>query len=599
MSMFPWRLFRKLSGTSTGPWAAANHPSFRPQIEALESRWVPSPLGAPGAPRHHLLARLATAYNGPVIHAINYSPTWQGFQPTGSFFDSDFANDAFVALWGREKGGKPDLNPATNTTDGSRGRNDLATIAGEGFNVVRLYNWSPTRQPVGGPADSAHWNFLRYAEKLKPNDGYSSHLGVIVPVSDYFISNDRYAWSPGNAQGYFDPIKNGQVSYDFDAAPAPIRQDLVDFVKSITDPSDGKIFKSVFAISVGNEIELGGPNQAPNGTANGAHVEVTAASKLARTEWWMVNLERMILQIPGQQPIRITSPVSTADYGPEGPLCWFQAFVDGVSVGQTVPHATVNPPPYSAPGVPVGVGGTFAFTEEPPALLPVTGSIPGLTAVSGYEHWYFNTYQAYQDPQGYRNIFMHYDQGGTTSPYQWPGQHFNVPLLITEMGISRSNADPRVAERDKGAAVDLTALGQQHQYAAVTAQVRALETYLTEHRARTLDMGYTLFEFTDEPTAKKGGESTFGAEMLAATQPAVSIGPLNPDGKPTPGTYPSTTLEFTALTEPETFAGGALPSTPYRVEKLFPVTSNGHPTGTTLLNHLRSIFAREAPVRHR
>ncbi len=595
--MFPraWRLFRRPNDARLRRRPRGPQFSFRPQLESLEPRLAPSVLGAHAGRRDLRLASAATAaYHGPVIHGINYSPTWQGFQPTGSFFDSDFANDAFVDLWGREKGGKPELNPMTNTGAGSRGRNDLAAIAEEGFNLVRLYNWSPTRQNLGAPPDSAHWNFLRYAERLKPHDGYSSHLGVVVPVSDYFVSNDKFAWSAGNAQGYFDPVKNGQVSYDFDAAPQPIQQDLLDFVKSITDPTDGKIFKSVFAISVGNEIDLGGPSQAPNGTANGAPVGVSAASKLARTEWWMVNLERMIQQIPGQAPVRLTSPVSTADLGPEGPISWFQAFVDGVSLGQTVPHATMNPSPQN----PGQVGGPFAFTGEPANLPPVTGSIPGVATVPGYEQWYFNTYQAYQNPQGYRNIYTQYDQGGSTSPYQWPGQHFVVPLLITEMGISRSNANPQVAPRDKGAAVDLTAVGQRNQFEDVSAQARAMEEYLREHAGNTLNMGYTYFEFTDEPTAKQGVESTFGAEMLANTQPTVSIGPLNPSGFPTPGTYPNTTVLFMAQTAPERFAGGDLPAMPFPVEKLFSVTSEGHPHGTTLLNHLRSLFTRDAARRH-
>jgi hypothetical protein len=568
MFLSAWRFFRRSPGARYGRRSPARRPSFRPQLEALEPRWNPA--------RHHL---------GPVIHAINYSPTWQGFQPTGSFFDSDFAHVGVVDLWGRQKNGKPDLNPATNKTDGSQGRNDLATIADAGFNVVRLYNWSPTRAPVRGPADSAHWDFLRYAARLKPNDGSSDHLGVIVPVSDYFLSNDKYAWSGGNAQGYLDPVKNGQVSYDFDAAPKAIQQVLLDFVKSITDPSTGKIFTSVFALSVGNEIDLGGPSQAPNGTANGAPVGVSAASKLARTEWWMVNLERMILQIPGQGPVGITSPVSTADLG-VGPLSWFQAFVNGVSLGQQTPNATQNPSVTN----PNQVGGPFAFTGEPANLPPVTGSIPGLVTVPGFEQWYVNGYQAYQDPQGYLNILTQYDHGGSSSPYQWPGQKFNVPLLITEMGISRSNADPQVVPDDKGAAVDLTALGQKSQVAAVIAQVEKIEEYLAAHKGSTLDMGYTYFEFTDEPTFKQGVESTFGAEMLAGTQPTVSIGPLDPSGHPTPGTYPRTTLLFVAQTAPQTFAGGPLPSMPYRVEKLFAITSAGHPHGTTLLDLLQKLF---------
>jgi hypothetical protein len=107
---------------------------------------------------------------------------------------------------------------------------------------------------------------------------------------------------------------------------------------------------------------------------------------------------------------------------------------------------------------------------------PVTGSIPGVTTTPGYEHWYFNTYQAYQDPQGYRNILMHYDKGGTTSPYQWPGQHFNVPLFITEMGISRSNADPQVAPKNKG------------QQPAAANDVADLLAALAETRARKADL---------------------------------------------------------------------------------------------------------------
>jgi hypothetical protein len=522
---------------------------------------------------------------GHVIHAVNYSPTWQGFAAGGAFFDSDFASDATVALWGRAKHGKPNINPQTNKTDGSQGRDDLATIADAGFNVVRLYNWSPTRQPVNGPADSAHWNFLRYAEHLKPNDGASSHLGVIIPVSDYFMSNDKFAWSGGNSQGYFDPIKNGRISYDFDAAPQAIQQDLLDFIKSITDPNTGKIFSSVFALSAGNEIDLGGPSQAPNGVANGAPVGVSAASKLARAEWWMVNLERKIMEIPGQSPVPITSPVSTADLGPEGPSSWFQAFINGVSLGQQVPHDTVNP----SVANPNQVNGPFAF-NEPANLPPVTGPIPGLATIPGFEQWYVNGYQAYQNPQGYLNILTQYDQGGSSSPYQWPGQKFNVPLLITEMGISRSNADPQVAPIDKGAAVDLTAQGQKSQFAEVSAQVQAIENYLKQHQGTTLALGYTYFEFTDEPTFKRGVESTFGAEMLADTQPTVSIGPRNDKGFPTPGTYPQTRLLFVAQSEPEKFAGGALPSMPYRVEKLFPVTREGHPHGTTLLDRLLELF---------
>jgi hypothetical protein len=495
-----------------------------------------------------------------VIHAIDYSPTWEGFNPSDPppvAFDSDFFNDAFVKLWG-EKGGQ--------------GRNDLKKIRGEGFNMVRLYNWSPSRAPVDGPADSGHWNFLKSAADLG--------LGVNVPVSDYFMSNDFYAWSGENNQGYFDPIKNGQVNYDFDAAPAAIQQDLKDFVASITDPSTSKIFTSVKVISVGNEINLGGPSQVgKKGTANGAPVGVSAASKLARTEWWMVNLERMITQIPGQGVIPLSSPVSTSDEG-IGPISWFQAFVNGVNLDQTTPNGTVNPSVADQGQV----NGPFKF-DEPPGKEVTSGSIPGVTTpqdgVPLYSDWYVNSYNPYESPETLVKLLTEYDQGtGSDNPYQWPGANFaGIPLLFTEMGINRTNADPKVPSAEKPASIDLTAEGQTAQTADVIAQVKAMEGYLKDHPGNTLFIGFTYFEFTDEPTNKPGREATFGAEMLAET----TTNPLL-------RTYPPTEQLFMAETEPEVFAGGPLPAAPYRVEKFFPVTSKGHPDGTEMLAELHKLF---------
>jgi hypothetical protein len=546
MLLSAWRFFRRPAGHTWRRRAPTRQP-FRLQLEYLEPRCNPT---------NPLL--------GQVIHAIDYSPTFEHFVPGGVFFDSDFANDAFVKLWG-ELGGV--------------GRNDLKTMHDEGFNMVRLYNWSPTRAPVDGPADSGHYNFLRYAADLG--------LSVMVPVSDYFISNDKYAWSSGpNSDGYFDPIKNGQVSYDFDAAPEAIQQDLKDFVQSITDPGTGKIFTNVL-LSVGNELNLN--VAAPNGSINGLPPTASAASKLARTNWWMVNLERMITQINGQGVVPITSPVSTSDEG-IGPISWFQAFVNGVNLGDTTPNGTQNP----TVADPNQLGGPFTF--DVPAGKTVSGPIPGVaTTQSGvptFKDWYFNSYNPYESPETLVKLLTEYDQGGSNNPYQWPGANFaGIPLLFTEMGKTRPNADPQVPEADKGAAVDLTAQGQKAQFADVVAQVKAMETYLKEHKGNTLFVGFTYFEFTDEPgTVKTGRETNFGAEMLAETQPNFSVGPLK-DRQPTPGTYPPTTILIPdTMTEPEVFAGGALPATPYRVEKLVPVTSEGNPNGTELLKELHRLF---------
>jgi hypothetical protein len=421
--------------------------------------------------------------------------------------------------------------------------------------------------------DDGHYAFLKYATSLG--------LTVMVPVSNYFISNDQYAWSQApNSQGYFDPIKNGQVSYDFDAAPAQIQQNLKDFIQSITDPSTNKIFTNVQAISVGNELNLNVAGK----PANGLLPVASAASKLARTDWWMVNLERMITQIPGQGIIPITSPVATSDEG-IGPISWFQTFVYGVNLGQTVPNGTQNPTLAS----PNQVGGPFTF--DVPAGKTVSGPIPGVaTTQSGvptFKDWYFNSYNPYESPDTLKKLLTQYDQGGTDNPYVWPGANFaGIPLLFTEMGINRPNADPQIPEADKGPAVDLTAQGQQEQWTKVVAQAKELETYLKDHKGNTLFVGYTYFEFTDEPSAKQGRETNFGAEMLADTQPDWSRN----------GRYPPTTLLFTP--EPETVVEvygtrdnpQYTPVTKYRVEQHFPVTSGGYPNGASLLTELDKLF---------
>jgi hypothetical protein len=587
MFLSSWRFFRQSAGAKNSQRPAARRPSVRPQLEALEPRWVPA------------------GYGGPVIHAMNYSPTWHGWNPHSlppAFFDSDFAHDGAAALWGRVKNGKPDLNLATNKTDGSRGRNDLATIAAKGFNLVRLYDWGPSRTNAGGPKDGAHLNFLKYAYSLKPNDGYSHHLKVIVPVSAYFLSNDHFAWAFANSEGYTDPVKDGKVSYDLDAAPQSIQDDLADFIASITvtNPDNGakSISPAVFAISVGNEIEGTFQDQQNeqkylmptrgkiDDTDQQAPNTVNAASKLARAEWWMVNVERELAKITGGDKVRLTVPVSTADLGPEGPLSWFKAFIDGVKLGDTVPHATHNG---DSGGI---LGGTFNFTfvakdKGGQALPPVTGSIPGLASLTGlrpYDQWFFNTYQAYQNPQGFKNIFQQYDSGGTNSPYQWPGrQKLNVPLLILEMGLDRNQRDDQVPPNDKGRAVNLTAKGQQIQHDKLMARAEAMEEYLKEHEGQTEAMGYTLFEFNDEVGRKSGSEAVFGAEMMADTQPEVSL----------EGHYPKATLLFEAKTNAQKFAGGDINSGAFPVQELFPVKGKSR----SLLDDLQTLFEKDAHLR--
>ncbi|WP_163595054.1 hypothetical protein, partial [Klebsiella pneumoniae] len=73
-------------------------------------------------------------------------------------------------------------NGATNYRD------DLGTIAKAGFNLVRLYDWGMARG-TSATSDTGldHINFLNYAQSLG--------VKVVVPVSNYFLSNDPFSWN--------------------------------------------------------------------------------------------------------------------------------------------------------------------------------------------------------------------------------------------------------------------------------------------------------------------------------------------------------------------------------------------------------------------
>ena len=224
-------------------------------------------------------------YTGKTFRGVDYNPTWPGWtQGPGAndvnqrlqTFDSDMANDAFAALWG--KGYQP--SPAGNApfsvpfNNGTNYRDDLGTIAHEGFNLVRLYNWdvargTSTSQQLAG---LDHVNFLTYAQSLG--------LKVVVPVSDYFLNNDQFSWNGVTPDS----------SYSFGSATSDIQADFKQFIASITDPSTGKIFSNVL-ISVGNEGDIGegGIYQANNSPPN-----TNASDFLARTIWWVHNLHEQI-----------------------------------------------------------------------------------------------------------------------------------------------------------------------------------------------------------------------------------------------------------------------------------------------------------------
>ena len=239
--------------------------------------------------------------------------------------------------------------------NGTNYRDDLGTIAHDGFNLVRLYNWdvargtSPSQQNKG----LDHLNFLNYAASLG--------VKVVVPVSDFFLNDDQFSWNG----------KTPDSNYSFASAPASIQQDFKQFIASITDPATGKIHSAV-QLSVGNEGDIGEDLQATH---------TTASNFLARTEWWIYNLHQQINGAAGTGPdgnpvvngpssiVPLSATFANADQG-TGISSWFEALLSGVQAGQATPNHWV-----------------------PTDSNTFTAQVKGLAAADpGFESYYFNSF---------------------------------------------------------------------------------------------------------------------------------------------------------------------------------------------------------------
>lgn len=452
------------------------------------------------------------SYSGPPIYAVAYNPTWPHWGPKGGtqLEDSDFATAAFQGLWGTVHG---------------KGRNDLQTIKNAGFNTVRLYNWGPSREGrnANGQADGkydAHLPFL--------NDAQSLGLKVIVPVSNYFLSNDQYAWNGHNPN----------ATFSFDSAPKAIQNSLHQFVASIT--LNGKLDPAVQSISVGNELDLG-INADPGATA-----------KLRRADWWVVNLEKALNQaFPGQVPQHfLTIPVSNGDQGNvpasvnPNPTSWFQIFAAGATKGEHMPVGTVTTPQHPSK----------TFVEN----------VAGLGQYSWYNTWFYNSVNMFQTGAQLKDTLTQYSTGQSTGPTwsnRWPGYQPTVPLLITELGDTR---------------FDTT--GAQQAEVVLEQQARIVQNQLSTPTNNV--MGYTIFEFNDEPNKngynkpEPNSELFFGIEQYTTDQARFRDG----------------TVLYHMDTGVTKFAGGYLPNMQYPVYQITPVTTA---TGQTVLSELKSIFSQK------
>ncbi|MHC5539260.1 hypothetical protein ACYOEI_13665 [Singulisphaera rosea] len=549
---------------------------FRPKNDPAETRRPTPRRKSMGPQLEPLETRQLLAYSGPKVYGIDYSPTWPGWKAVAhtQFEDSDFFNGSFKGLWGMA---------------GNKGRNDLQTIQGGGYNLVRLYNWSPSRGTAKGKFD-AHDVFLKSAKALG--------LNVMVPVSNFFLSSNQYAW------GQATPT----ADYNYDKAPDAIKVALRQFLDSITQEhrQGGRttytLLPGVGSISVGNEFELGGVGGGPNATV-----------KLQRTMWWVVNLQNALVNvrkvnIPDQF---LTIPISNADQndawssgtstGGNGAttlndtsrtvnnpdrnkLAWTPnsfaqltlKIIAGTGAGQertivsntgtqitvsspwaTTPNATsqyqvVNPNPVSwfqifANGVKQGTRVPTGTQPDGPAG-KFSSDVKGLSGYSWYNTKFFNSLNMFQTGDQLKNTLTQYDTGtpsGTSWSQMWPGPKMTVPLFITEIGTSRFN----ISETRQAQLV-------ADQQAQVAENVLKTSTNL---------MGYTIFEFNDEP-GKPGEER----EKFY-------------------GIYRNGTIKDRLQTGTAEWAGGTLHNVEYPVYNLIPVQYS--PT-VTLPQRLKSIFSQ-------
>jgi hypothetical protein len=179
-------------------------------------------------------------------------------------------------------------------------------------------------------------------------------MKVIVHVSNYFLTDDKYAWNGT------DP----DISFSFGSAPSGVQSDLTNFVSSVT--VSGAIHSTVHSFSVGNEIDLN------NMVGQGASGPVSPTSRLKRLIWWLINLQTKC----ASSDVLFTSPTSDGDQGgteSSTPSYWFQAIVNGVTSNTSLPNGTVTES-----------GITFGST------------VSGLSAVaSTYTDWYYNSVNIY------------------------------------------------------------------------------------------------------------------------------------------------------------------------------------------------------------
>jgi len=223
------------------------------------------------------------------MNGINWEPSPSNYTnqpPPEPYYDTDFANTDFLALWGYD---------ATTKV----GRNDLQTIASLGANTVKMYNWNVPPPPSDYTRD--HLSFLAEAQ--------AQNLSVIVPVSGYFTNlaylNRVNGTSTEQLQGFITSMVTEVYS-----------------VNNTPDP--------VIMWAIGNEFDL----LVPGGS------QYCEAEDIVTIAQYIVDAESA-LGVADDDVLAFTSPVSTAltptnTSIPCGPTSSYSTFPGGCAINALV-----------------------------------------------------------------------------------------------------------------------------------------------------------------------------------------------------------------------------------------------------------------------
>jgi hypothetical protein len=307
------------------------------------------------------------------------------------------------------------------------------------------------------------------------------------------VLDDTSLYQPGQAHPLFTiPVSNADQDPNVIKGPTPDAG--TDNTINILIPPSGNWNPSkdwARTHLVANNVQM--RIQAQSGPFGDLKTISGATDLVFKAGFW-----RTTLTINGTWGNTTGNPVAGTQYqifDPD-PTSWFQIFAGGTSV--QVLNPTTQSITTKLRFIPPNTGNSL-LPDGP--ISQFANAWPGLREAlgeRGFVQSFYNSYQSYQTDGGLQNLVNQYSHYQPNSNWQlrWPGEQFEVPLLLSEVGDTRldlSNTDPTKAV--------LSASTQQTTVAdKVVTPLEQIWTQSTKSNQTNL-MGYGIFEFNDEPNA--------------------------------------------------------------------------------------------------